>query len=192
VKPSRVSYLPGPLVQQRGEHHAVVVRGAADREIVDGVAPVTPQPLEIRLESPGSDHDRPAAHDLATFAAADDDPLDVPPGHEHILHGRLVVHRHAATPAGLVVRVQQRLAAAQEESVRARQRQRAPQRRLPSGSAREIAIAYGDARFTWVIGPMYVSALGRIESDMTEFAQKADRLQWDGAGRFVIRRITQA
>jgi hypothetical protein len=59
-------------------------------------------------------------------------------------------------------------------------------------SAREIAIAYGDARFTWVIGPMYVSALGRIESDMTEFAQKADRLQWDGAGRFVIRRLTEA
>lgn len=55
--------------------------------------------------------------------------------------------------------------------------------------AKEIAIAYGDARFSWVIGPMYVSALGRIESDLTEFARKADRLQWDGAGKFVIRQL---
>ena len=55
--------------------------------------------------------------------------------------------------------------------------------------AKEIAIAYGDARFSWVIGPMYVSALGRIESDLTEFASKADRLQWDGAGKFIIRQL---
>lgn len=59
-------------------------------------------------------------------------------------------------------------------------------------SAREIAIAYGDARFTWVIGPMYVTALGRIEDDLAEFAKKADRLQWDGAGRFVIRQLVEA
>jgi len=57
------------------------------------------------------------------------------------------------------------------------------------GSANEIAIAYGNARFSWVLGPMYVTGLGRIEGDLTEFAQKADRLQWDGAKRFVIRRI---
>lgn len=54
---------------------------------------------------------------------------------------------------------------------------------------RELAIAYGDARFSWVTGPMYVSALGRIENDMTEFATKADRLQWDGAGTFAIRQL---
>ncbi len=55
-------------------------------------------------------------------------------------------------------------------------------------SANEIAIAYGDARFSWVLGPMYVTGLGRIEGDLSEFAKKADRLQWDGAGHFVIRR----
>jgi hypothetical protein len=55
-------------------------------------------------------------------------------------------------------------------------------------SAKEIAIAYGDARFSWVLGPMYVCGLGRIISDLTDFAKKADRLQWEGAKRFVIRR----
>ena len=54
---------------------------------------------------------------------------------------------------------------------------------------KEIAIAYGDARFSWLIGPMMVSGLGRIEGDLTEFVTKADRLQWDGAGKFVIRQL---
>lgn len=59
-------------------------------------------------------------------------------------------------------------------------------------AAKEIAIAYGEARFSWVIGPMYVTALGRIEGDLTEFAKKADRLQWDGAGQFGIRPLADA
>lgn len=54
---------------------------------------------------------------------------------------------------------------------------------------RELAIAYGDARFAWVLGPMYVTGLGRIEGDFAEFAKKAARLQWDGAKRFVLRRL---
>ena len=58
--------------------------------------------------------------------------------------------------------------------------------------AKEIAISYGEARFSWVIGPMYVTALGRIEGDLTEFAKKADRLQWDGAGKFTIRPLVES
>lgn len=54
---------------------------------------------------------------------------------------------------------------------------------------RELAIAYGDARFSWVTGPMLVSGLGRIESDLTAFAAKAERLQWDGAKTLVLRRL---
>jgi len=61
---------------------------------------------------------------------------------------------------------------------------------LPVG--KEIAIAYGEARFSWVLGPMYVTALGRIEGDLTEFAKKADRLQWDGAGQFAVRQLSDA
>ena len=54
---------------------------------------------------------------------------------------------------------------------------------------RELAIAYGEARFAWVTGAMMVSGLGRIEDDLTEFAKRADRLQWDGAQRLVLRRL---
>ncbi len=56
---------------------------------------------------------------------------------------------------------------------------------------KELAIAYADARFSWVLGPMYVTGLGRIEGDLTEFAKKAERLQWDGAKRLVLRRIEE-
>lgn len=54
---------------------------------------------------------------------------------------------------------------------------------------KELAIAYGEARFSWVLGPMLVTGLGRIEGDLAEFAKKADRLQWEGAKRFVLRRV---
>jgi len=57
-------------------------------------------------------------------------------------------------------------------------------------AAKEIAIAYGSARFAWVIGPMMVSGIGRIESDLGEFAKKAERLQWDGAKRLVLRPLS--
>lgn len=56
-------------------------------------------------------------------------------------------------------------------------------------ATRELAIAYGEARFAWVTGPMMVSALGRIEGDLTEFAKKGERLQWEGAKRLVLKRL---
>ncbi len=54
---------------------------------------------------------------------------------------------------------------------------------------RELAIAYGEARFSWLIGPMMVSALGRIDGDLAEFAKTGDRLQREGAKRLVLRRL---
>jgi hypothetical protein len=57
-------------------------------------------------------------------------------------------------------------------------------------AAREVAIAYGEARFAWVAGAMMVSGLGRIESDLTEFAKKAERLMWDGAKTLTLRRLS--
>jgi hypothetical protein len=54
---------------------------------------------------------------------------------------------------------------------------------------REIAIAYGGARFSWVTGAMMVSALGRIDGNLAAFAKKAERLQWDGAMTLVLRRL---
>jgi hypothetical protein len=56
--------------------------------------------------------------------------------------------------------------------------------------AKEIAIAYGEARFAWVAGAMMVSGIGRIESDLADFAKKAERLMWDGAKSLTIRRLS--
>jgi hypothetical protein len=57
---------------------------------------------------------------------------------------------------------------------------------------RELAIAYGEARFAWVSGAMMVSALGRIEDDLRALARKAERLMWDGAKTLTLRRIEAA
>jgi hypothetical protein len=56
-------------------------------------------------------------------------------------------------------------------------------------AAQELAIAYGEARFSWVLGPMLVTGIGRIEGDLTDFARKAERLQWEGAKPFALRRV---
>ncbi len=56
---------------------------------------------------------------------------------------------------------------------------------------RELAIAYGEARFAWVTGAMMVSALGRIEGDLGAFAKKAERLMWEGAKTLTLRRLEE-
>lgn len=54
--------------------------------------------------------------------------------------------------------------------------------------AKEFAVAYGEARFSWETGPLFVTPVAMIEDDLTELAKKADQLIWKGAMRFVIRR----
>ena len=52
----------------------------------------------------------------------------------------------------------------------------------------EFAVAYGESRFCWESGPLFVTPVAMIEDDLTEFAKKAEQLVWKGAKRFVIRR----
>ncbi len=54
--------------------------------------------------------------------------------------------------------------------------------------AKEFAVSYGDAQFSWETGPLFVTPVAQIEDDLTEFAKKADELMWKGAKRFVMRR----
>ena len=54
--------------------------------------------------------------------------------------------------------------------------------------AKEFAVAYGDAQFSWQTGPLSVSPVAMIEDDLTAFAAKAEELIWKGAKRFAIRR----
>ena len=53
---------------------------------------------------------------------------------------------------------------------------------------KEFAVAYGESRFCWESGPLFVTPVAMIQDDLTEFAKKADQLVWKGAMRFVIRR----
>jgi hypothetical protein len=54
--------------------------------------------------------------------------------------------------------------------------------------AKEYAVAYGESRFCWESGPLFVTPVARIEGDFTEFAKKAAEMVSKGAKRFVIRR----
>jgi len=52
----------------------------------------------------------------------------------------------------------------------------------------EFAVAYGESRFCWESGPLFVTPVAMIEDDLTEFAKKAEQLVWQGAKRFSMRR----
>jgi hypothetical protein len=52
----------------------------------------------------------------------------------------------------------------------------------------EFAVAYGESRFCWESGPLFVTPVAMIENDLTEFAKMAEQLVWKGAKQFVIRR----
>jgi hypothetical protein len=54
--------------------------------------------------------------------------------------------------------------------------------------AKEFAVAYGEAQFSWQTGPLFVTPVAVIEDELTAFAQKGEELLWRGAKRFVIRR----
>jgi len=54
---------------------------------------------------------------------------------------------------------------------------------------KEIAIAYGGARFRGTAGFLYLTPLGMIDAEeIPQLAKVADRLQWDGAKRIQFRR----
>jgi hypothetical protein len=54
--------------------------------------------------------------------------------------------------------------------------------------AKEFAVAYGEAQFSWQTGPLFVTPVAVIEDDRAVFAQKGEGLLRQGAKRFAIRR----
>jgi hypothetical protein len=56
----------------------------------------------------------------------------------------------------------------------------------PAGT---LAVSYGEARFCWEAGPLFVTPVALIEGDLTVFAKQAAALLWQGAKRLVIRRL---
>jgi hypothetical protein len=54
--------------------------------------------------------------------------------------------------------------------------------------AKEFAVAYGEAQFSWQTGPIFVTPVAVIEDDLTAFAAKGEELVWKGAKPFAIRR----
>ena len=137
----------GAAVHQQAQQPAIVVRRAANQEVVGGVAPDLSQPLEIRLESAGRRDERLRAHLLGAAVPRDEGRGEAPVADVQPGHPGVVFDRDAEALGGAVVRVHQLLAASQEEGVRAREMERAAKRRLKAG-----AVAAPSSRGRWRSG----------------------------------------
>ena len=131
-------------VEHQLQHGAGIVGRAPDDEVVDGVSPDLPQPVEIRFESAGGQHDGPGTDGLhaATRRHRHGAKAAIPEVESG--HAGVVQHPDAQAPGRGVVAVHQRLAAAEKVHVGPPEVQRAPERRLqPDAEALHPAGAAG-------------------------------------------------
>ena len=122
-------------IEQHAQHRSPVVRRAANDEPVHGIAPGLAQPVEVRLETAGRHHHGAGVDTDSVSVDADlhrpaGRAVDVQPHHLGV-----VGDVQAQAVGQRVVRVEQRLAAAQEEEIRPFQVQRATKRRLKAHPA---------------------------------------------------------
>ena len=114
-----------PLADQLAQHEALVVRGAADQEVVGRLAPDLAEPFEIRFEPAGCGHEG-LRGDLALDATLlDGCRYEAAVAHVEVDDLAVVCDPDAQTLGGVVVRIDQRLASAEEEGVGPRDVQRA-------------------------------------------------------------------
>ena len=133
----------GAAVHQQAQHPAIVVRGAANQEVVRGVAPDLSQPLEVRLESAGRRDERLRAHLLGAAVPRHERRGESPVADVQTGHPGVVFDRDAETRGGAIVRVHQILAAAKEEGIGAREMERAAKRWLKAGAVAGHPVAAG-------------------------------------------------
>lgn len=57
--------------------------------------------------------------------------------------------------------------------------------------AKELAIAYGEAQFSWVTGNSIVSTIAVIEDDLSELTKKAEQLQFNAAKMMSVRALDE-
>ena len=133
----------GAAVHQQAQDAAIVVGRAADQKVVGGVAPDLSQPLEIRLESAGRGDERPGAHLLGPAGSRDEGGGEAPVADVQPGHPGVVLDGDAEALGGAIVAVHQRLAAAEKEGIRAREVERAAERRLKAGAVADHPVPAG-------------------------------------------------
>jgi hypothetical protein len=148
----RVAHLLRALFQQRLQHAAHVVRRAAHEEVVRGRAPRLAQPREVRFE-PAARHHHAFRRDAVLHALAHHRrEREAAVAKLQVRDFRLVRHLDAERLRRSVIRVDQRLAPAEEERVGAPEVQRAAEGRLETHAVtdhpRQVlrGIAYGAPR----------------------------------------------
>ena len=131
VKTFRIADGLRPVLHQRGEQRAVIVRRAANNKIVGCVAPVPLQPFDIRFV-PACRHHHGARADqfsaIFIFEFCGFEPVIF---NDQIIHPRIVAHVNSHAARRQVIRVQESLAASQKPAIRPPQMQRPGKRLLP-------------------------------------------------------------
>jgi hypothetical protein len=133
----------GAGIEQGAQHHAHVVAGAANEEVVGRRSPGFAQPVEVGLEAAAGDHAGAGADGLALAQRRLEDAL----AQAQAAHLGLVAHLHAQRLRAAVVGIDERLAAPQEEGIGAAQVQGARERLLEAHpvAAHPVAAARGIA-----------------------------------------------
>ena len=130
-----IAHLLHALAQQILQDGALGIGRAADLEAVGRIAPVFPQPVAVGLEAAGRGDHGLEADAFGKAAIADDGFRRVAFHHLDMPYLGIVQHLYAQLFGGAVHGVQQRLAAAEEEGIGARERQRARERGLEGDAA---------------------------------------------------------
>src|SRR5262249_7408715 len=126
----RVADLTHAVVEEHAQDASLVVRSAAHDEVVGHLAPALLEPGNVRLESAGGGHERLCPHLDALAALARDRAAEAAVAQLEVLDLGIVGDGDAEMLRRAVVRVDERLAAAEEERVGAAQVEGARERRL--------------------------------------------------------------
>ena len=145
------------------QHRPRVVGRAANQKIARRIAPRLAQPVEVRLEAAGREHDCTCLELVSHAARSHRRGAKAAIVEREADDFRVIAHLDAEPLGGGVVGIHQRRAAAQEKGVGARQVQRAAQRRLKARADRRhprhaIGRARRDERRERFIGLALVDA----------------------------------
>src|SRR5229473_3217750 len=102
------------MVFESTMQNAVVVRCAADDDIVCCVSPVFFEPLDVGFVAPGGHHDRTAPDELLGFSVLEPYALESAIFNDNVLNHGVVTDADSHAARRLIVRVQKRFSPSEE------------------------------------------------------------------------------
>src|SRR6267378_4037930 len=109
MKSLRVANRFSSFFQKSGKQHSVVVRRAANDEIVGRVSPVLFEPLDVGFIATGGHHDRAAPDELFGFSDLEPYALESAIFDDEVFNHGVVTDADPHAARRLIIRIQKRL-----------------------------------------------------------------------------------